>query len=77
MFTYCNKVCVAHIQAADEGEWSCVEALAKAGAKDVPDEDGTTVIIKVGTCRISVHCCATMSSFFNLTWCVCFNLLLH
>ena len=60
-------VCVAHIQAFDKGKWSCVEALAKAGAKDVHDKNGTTVLMKVGTCREPVHCCATMSSLFYLT----------
>ena len=45
-----KKYCVTYIQAANNYNWNCVEALANAGAMDVPDEEGTTVLMKVGTC---------------------------
>ena len=65
-----KNVCVAYIQAANYGNWSCVEALAKAGAMDVPDEEGTTALMKVGTSTKPEFFCARTNSLIYYKWCM-------
>ena len=52
------------------GKWSCVEALAKAGAMDVPNKEGTTALMRVGACTEPEFFCATMNSLVYYTWCM-------
>jgi len=41
-----NNGSTALLLAAMRGKWSCVEALAKAGAMDVPNKEGTTALMR-------------------------------